>query len=124
FSYEDKSIIEFTKKLQSAKYLHGYSSMIYEVAKAVNLLGLKNKYKLKLIKGTSEKIYDSYQEEVKKAFGRKIISEYGAGESGLIAFECPEGGKMHINMQNVILEEVDGQSVVTNLLSFSFPIIR
>lgn len=31
---------------------------------------------------------------------------------------------MHINMENVILEEVNGEAVVTNLLSRSFPIIR
>ena len=88
--------------------------MIYEVAKIVNELELKDQFNLKLIKGTSEKIYEKYQEEVKKAFGAKIVSEYGAGESGLIAFECPENNKMHINMQNVILEEINGESVVTN----------
>ena len=124
FSYKTKSILEFTQKLKKAKYLHGYSSMIYEVAKIVNELELKDQFNLKLIKGTSEKIYEKYQEEVKKAFGAKIVSEYGAGESGLIAFECPENNKMHINMQNVILEEINGESVVTNLLSFSFPVIR
>ncbi|UFH35763.1 phenylacetate--CoA ligase family protein [Flavobacterium acetivorans] len=124
FSYKDENIAKFNKKLVHAKYLHGYSSMIYEVAKTVNQLNFKRKYNLKLVKGTSEKIYEKYQEEVKKAFGSKIVSEYGAGESGLIAFECPEYGKMHVNMQNVILEEIEGQAVVTNLLSFSFPIIR
>ena len=124
FSYDDSSIIKFTKRLLKAKYLHGYSSMIYEVAKTVNRLNLNGKYELKLIKGTSEKIYEKYQEEVKRAFGSRIVSEYGAGETGLIAFECPEKHRMHINMQNVILEEIDGEAVVTNLLSFSFPIIR
>src|SRR5690606_19375044 len=54
FSYKDTHIIEFTKKLQNAKFLHGYSSMIYEVAKTVNVLDLRGKHKLNLIKGTSE----------------------------------------------------------------------
>ena len=53
-----------------------------------------------------------------------MISEYGSCESGLIAYECPEGGHMHINMENVIVEEDNGEIVVTNLLSLSFPIIR
>lgn len=61
---------------------------------------------------------------MEKAFGAKIISEYGAAESGLIAYECPECGNMHINMENVIVEESEGEIVVTNLLSRSFPIIR
>ena len=59
-----------------------------------------------------------------KAFGKKIISEYGSCESGLIAYECPEGGHMHIAMENVYVEEVDGEIVITNLMFRSFPIIR
>lgn len=124
FSYDEDHIRKFADKLRDAVYVGGYSSMIYEVAKIVNRLGINNDFHLKMVKGTSEKIYDSYQEEVKKAFGQKIISEYGSAESGLIAFECPEGGHMHINMENVIVEEENGEIIVTNLLSRSFPIIR
>ena len=78
---------------------------------------------IKMIKGTSEKIFDNYQEEVKKAFGTKIVSEYGATESGVIAFECPEGN-MHINMEGVLVEEIENEIVVTNLQMTSFPLIR
>ncbi|MEQ8217682.1 MAG: phenylacetate--CoA ligase family protein [Arenibacter sp.] len=123
FSYCPEEIKNFAKNLKGAKYLHGYSSMIYEVAKLVNRSGLKIDHDLKMIKGTSEMVFDSYQEEVQKAFGLKILSEYGSAESGLIAFECPEGN-MHIAMENVIVEEEDGEILVTNLLSKSFPIIR
>jgi phenylacetate-CoA ligase len=52
-----------------------------------------------------------------------MISEYGAAESGIIAFECTSGN-MHINMENVIVEEENNEIFVTNLLSYSFPIIR
>jgi phenylacetate-CoA ligase len=52
-----------------------------------------------------------------------MISEYGSMESGIIAFECPSGG-LHIVEENVILEVIEGEVVVTNLLSKSFPIIR
>lgn len=123
FSYQDEEIENFAKKLAGADFLSGYSSMIYEVAKRINSLPVKPELKLKMIKGTSEKIYDSYQEEAKKAFGRKIISEYGAAEAGIIAFECPSGN-MHVNMETVIVEEIDGEIAVTNLASRSFPIIR
>lgn len=122
FSYHEDNIINFAEKLKNVKYLEGYSSMIYEVAKVVNKYSL-GPFNLKMIKGTSEKIYDSYQEEVTKAFGQKIISEYGAAETGIIAYECPSG-HMHIAMENVIVEEENGEAVITNLLSDSFPIIR
>lgn len=124
FSYKEEEIVSFTKKLLTADYLEGYSSMIYEVAKRINKFpDLEKPKKLKLIKGTSEKIYDNYHAETIKAFGSKIVSEYGAAEAGIIAFECPEGS-MHINSENVIVEIVDGEIIVTNLISKSFPILR
>lgn len=123
FSYNEEGILNFSKKVKKAKYIEGYSSMIYEVAKKINNLKLEKPKNLKLIKGTSEKIYDNYHQETIKAFGKKIVSEYGAAEAGLIAFECPEG-YMHINSENVIVEEEEGEILVTNLMSLSFPVIR
>ncbi|APH03561.1 phenylacetate--CoA ligase family protein [Bacillus weihaiensis] len=123
FSFKEEDVREFAKKLEKADYVEGYSTMIYEVAKLINKKKLNNNFNLKMVKGTSEKIYDKYQEEAKRAFGQKIISEYGAAEAGIIAFECPHG-HMHITMENMIVEEIDGEAVITNLESKSFPIIR
>ncbi len=123
FSYQKEEFEKFVKKLQTAKYVHGYSSMIYQTAKFINDRSLPKPKDLKMIKGTSEKIYEKYQDEVKKAFGLKIISEYGATESGIIAFECPHGN-MHINMEGVIVEEENNEILITNLQMESFPIIR
>ena len=125
FSYEEEDVHEFLQKLRSAAYLHGYSSMIYELAQMVVEKGYSPQDfpGIKMIKGTSEKIYDHYQKAVQTAFGKKIVSEYGAAESGVIAFECPMGF-MHINEENVVVEEEDGEVIVTNLNSYSFPIIR
>lgn len=123
FSYQEKEIVTFAKKLTKATFLHGYSSMIYEVAKMVNRMGMGGQFNLRMIKGTSEKVYANYQDEVIKAFGTKMINEYGSAESGIIAYECPEGS-LHICSENVIVEEEDEEIIVTNLLSKSFPIIR
>ena len=123
FSYSEDDIKQFVSKLKGAKFLHGYSSMLYEISKTINNLDLKVDHNLKMIKGTSEKVYDSYQGEVQKAFNLNIINEYGAAESGIIAFECT-GGNMHIASENVIVEEENGEILITNLLSKSFPIIR
>ena len=124
FSYSDDEIEKFCQKLTRATYLNGYSSMIHEVAKYVERHPeLKSKIQLRFIKGTSEKILPSYQQSAKQAFGRGIVSEYGAAEAGIIAFECPEG-KMHLNMETAIVEECEGKILVTNLVSDSFPVIR
>lgn len=123
FKYSEQEIRAFSRKLKSSSYISGYSSMIYEVAKCVNELDL-GPIPLKLVKGTSEMILDAYHPEAERAFGRKITSEYGAAESGLIAFECPAGG-IHVNIENVILEQnAEGELLVTNLASYAFPVIR
>ncbi|WP_298880744.1 phenylacetate--CoA ligase family protein [uncultured Polaribacter sp.] len=123
FSYEEKALKSFIKKSKKAKYIHGYSSMIYHTAVLINKLNLSKPKNIKLIKGTSEKVFDSYKPEIKKAFGIDIISEYGATESGIIAFEC-KNGNMHLNMEGVVVEQVDDEILVTNLQMLSFPIIR
>jgi phenylacetate-CoA ligase len=123
FNYRKESIDFFIKKLKNAKYLHGYSSMVYETAKIVNKQNLENPLNLKMVKGTSEKIFEVYQDEIQKAFGQRMISEYGAAETGIIAYECPKGNT-HLNMEGVIVEEIDHEIVVTNLQMHAFPIIR
>ncbi len=123
FSYQESALKKFIQKARKATYIHGYSSMIYQVAVLINKLDLTKPTHIKMIKGTSEKILDGYYDEIQKAFGTKIISEYGATESGIIAFECPQGN-MHISMEGVIVEEVENEILVTNLQMTSFPIIR
>ncbi|MDO9594368.1 MAG: phenylacetate--CoA ligase family protein [Lutibacter sp.] len=123
FNYRKESIDFFVRKLKNAKYLHGYASMVYETAKIINSQNLEKPANLKMVKGTSEKIFESYQDEIQKAFGQRMISEYGAAETGIIAYECPKG-KMHLNMEGVIVEEIDHEIVVTNLQMHAFPIIR
>lgn len=122
FKYSEPEIRRFSQRLKRSSFISGYSSMIYEVAKIVNELGL-GPLPLKLVKGTSEMILDAYHPETLKAFGRGITCEYGAAESGLIAFECPHGG-IHVNIENVLLEQDDDGLLVTNLWSYAFPIIR
>ena len=123
FQYTDKEIEKFCEKIKDATYLSGYSSMIYKVAQEVNKRGISFS-NIKMVKGTSEMILPKYQEEVKKAFGLPMISEYGAAETGLIAFECPHG-RHHINTDAVFVETNENDEIlVTNLYSFSFPIIR
>jgi len=122
FSFDEREIKKTIGILQKCSYVEGYSSAIFTLAQSLDKMGLSFDH-LKLVKGTSEKIYDSYQDTIKKVFHAKMTSEYGAAEAGIIAFECPYGN-MHTVMENVIVEEVNDKIVVTNLHSYSFPIIR
>ncbi len=124
FDMAPETFEEFFRKLARAEYLEGYSSVIYEFARFLNErhpgAGLSG---LKLVKGTSENILPLYQIEARRAFGQPIRGEYGAAETGIIAFECPNGA-LHVNAEHVIVEVENGEIVVTNLLSHSFPFIR
>ncbi len=123
FDYDEKALKKIGNKIKKARYVEGYSSMIYELANSSEKLSLDTR-NLKMIKGTSEKIYEHYQDKVTQVFGKRMISEYGAAESGIIAFEC-EAGNMHINMEGVYVEvDNNNEIIVTNLMSYSFPIIR
>ena len=42
---------------------------------------------------------------------------------GIISYTCPAGND-HVIRENVIVEVVGGRAVITNLNSFSLPIIR
>ena len=122
FSFDEKEIKKAEMFLRKSKYVEGYSSAIYELSQ--KFLEQKKYFNnIQFLKGTSEKIYSHYHEITKKVFGKKIVSEYGAAEAGIIAFECPYGN-MHITMENVIVEEINSKIIVTNLYSYSFPIIR
>lgn len=123
FSYSDTAIRKLRSKIPKAVYIEGYSSMIYELAKACEGTAIETS-RLKMIKGTSEKIYPHYKDMTRKVFGLTMISEYGAAETGIIAFECKEGN-MHINMEGVFVEtDKDNEILVTNFHSYSFPVIR
>ena len=124
FDYDPKKLSKLLPKLQQVTIIEGYSSMIYELA---NLIEAKIPQfpELKLVKGTSEKVFPHYQDVAQRVYGMPIANEYGATESGIIAFECP-AGSMHINMEGVFVEQdpEDGGILVTNLQSYSFPSIR
>ena len=122
FSYGERELERVANYIPRCQFIEGYSSSIFVLAQYLK----KNKRHfehIKLVKGTSEKIFDYYQEPVKDVFSQKIVSEYGAAEAGIIAFECPHG-KMHISMENMIVEEMNGKIYITNLHSTAFPLIR
>jgi phenylacetate-CoA ligase len=84
---------------------------------------------------TSEPLTAPRRAVISEAFGAPVQNEYGCGEVGPIAYECPEEGMLHVMSQNVILEVLDaqgepvgpggsGEIVVTDLNNHSMPLIR
>ena len=127
----------FYRKLMKERpdYLCGYSSMIYELASFIKQNDLScEKLNLKMVKCTSETILQFHRDLIEEVFNCKVVSEYGAAEVGVIAFECPEG-RHHIMSDSVYLEFSDEkiesignqdlrELIVTDLNNYAFPILR
>jgi phenylacetate-CoA ligase len=126
FEITDLALTRFYKKLRSTHidYIYGYASTIFEFAEFVRRRKLENPSPdLKASILTAETVYDSQRETVGKVFRAPTVVEYGCGEVGIVAFECPERN-LHINADNVILEIIDGSTVVTELHAKATPLIR
>jgi len=54
---------------------------------------------------------------------RDVYQSYGLSECVNVAFEC-EYHNLHVNMEKCIVEEIDGELVITNLNNYVTPFIR
>lgn len=136
FHLSEKNMRVFYNRcnLSNVKYLYGYSAAIYKFAQFLHEQGLDGKgLNLAAVIYTAEMLYDFQHTLIKKVFGCPVVSEYGSGEVGIIAFECPRG-RMHVFLENVLVEFLkDGQPVseggpgaviVTGLRDYAMPLIR
>lgn len=120
--------------MRKPEYIMGYTSMVAQFAQFLEERGIDGTvYGLKMVKCTSETVTQEHRAIVGRVFGCPLVSEYGAAETGLIAFEC-EKGSMHIMSDCCIVELLDQKDdscdgnlkevVVTNLHNYAMPIVR
>jgi phenylacetate-CoA ligase len=116
-------------------YLVGYTTMVYQFARMLKRQGMDGRtLGFKFVKCTSENIYDYQRELIEEVFGCRLASEYGAAETGLIAFECPHGShhlSIDCNYTEILDEQGEpvregetGQVVVTDFCNFKTPLLR
>lgn len=137
YSLESKTIREYVKRIEKYKpeYFYGYSSALYAFASIMLKENINFNFMPKAVVSTAETLYDFQRETIEKAFGAKVVNEYGARDAGILAFEC-ECGSMHISVENALLEVVDpitlkklptgqgGTLLVTDLNNLSMPRLR
>lgn len=116
-------------------YFYGYASMLEEFARFVQRRGHDGAaLGLKAIITTSEVLSGPQRELLSTTFGTRVQDEYGCGEVGPIAYECPQGGR-HIMTENLHVELLRsdgtpagpgeaGEVVVTDLNNRAMPLIR
>jgi phenylacetate-CoA ligase len=59
-----------------------------------------------------------------RAWRAKVIDIYTCEEAGYLALQCPTATHYHVQSENVILELVDGEVLITTLHNFATPLIR
>lgn len=117
-------------KSKNIMYLRGYTSAVFYVASIINQRGLH--FNIPFVSVTAEQLYDFQRKEITRAFGNNLYNQYGCGECGSLAFECPMHEGLHHAFEHSILEVLDendndsmhGRVVLTNLDNFAMPLIR
>ncbi len=125
------------KKKKKFTYIYGYTSSIVLFAKFLaqkNIVLKEICPSLKLCIVTSEMLFNEDRIIVEKQLGVPLRNEYGASETGLIAFENNDG-KLQIDSKLLYVEilddndkivpaETEGRVVITSLYNKAHPIIR
>ncbi len=113
-----EQLIEF-----KPQHLRGYVGSLYILAKYC----LDNNIKLEGIESVdpiSENLYNFQREIMERAFDCKVFEEYCCNDGGACAWECDSHEGLHYFMERAIIEDVDGEMVVTDLWNRAMPFIR
>lgn len=114
--------IEELKKFRP-QHLRGYVGSLYILAKycldnEISIEGIES------IDPISENLYDFQRTTMEKAFNCPVYEEYCCNDGGACAWECGTHEGLHHFMERAIIEDVDGEMVVTDLWNRAMPFIR
>ena len=122
YHLNEKKLENFISQLKerNVKYLVGYASALFSLAKFITdrKIQIKDTIKLKSIISTASYLYDDHRKIVEEVFGCKVFDRYGCREVGNIAHECNQHAGLHINWQNVIVEIFDDKKTYTSYDNF------
>jgi len=137
FRFDDRDLAEYWEKCLrfEPKYFYGYVSMLTEFARYLRRNGHDGSdLGLTAIISTAEMLAEPQRELLRDTFAAPVQNEYGCGEVGPIAYECPNRS-LHVMSDNVLVEVIreDGQPAdvgetgrvyLTDLNNRAMPLIR
>jgi phenylacetate-CoA ligase len=136
YNLSEQNLFKYLQSLNSwkPKFIRGYSSSIYLVAKFIDDNQLTIKFHPKAIFTTAEKLLEHQKKMIEKVFNTEVFDNYGLNDGGVSAYECPMHKGLHIDMERAILEVVDedgkqifdkpGKILATNLFNYALSFIR
>jgi len=99
----------------------GYPSSLHLLARRALATGRRGP--LRGIETSAEMLAPEVRRELEQVFGCAVLDRYGCREAGVIAHECPAGGR-HVNAEAVVMEMEQGEVLVTTLNNRVMPLIR
>jgi len=123
----NKSIAEkYLRALVNMKpdMLHGYALPLATLAHYANELNIHPF--CKVVRSECETLTSSMREEIEKAFKTKygLFNLYGSRDLGGMAQDCERHEGLHLFAERYITEVVDGRFLFTDMINYSFPLIR
>ncbi|HYZ88077.1 MAG TPA: AMP-binding protein [Myxococcales bacterium] len=117
--------------VRATAYL-GTPSFLYTLLKRGRELGSPLGIEVAFV--TAEMLPESLRSEVENDFGVRLLQGYGTADLGLLAYECPEKGGMHLHPE-AIVEVLDLESgkpaapgqpgeIVATIFDPAYPLIR
>lgn len=103
-------------------YVYGYSSFLISMSKYI----IDNEIEVgdvKLVVCTAEEILSSQKRYISKAFGAKVVEEYGSTEFDIIGFETP-GGELSVPSPWLIVESKNDHLLVTDVFRETQSFVR
>lgn len=137
FAFRDADLERYWSRCLAFEpaYFYGYVSMLEQFARFVLARGYDpSELGLRAVVTTSEVLTGPQRELIERAFGAPVQNEYGCGEVGPIAYECPNGS-LHVMSPNVHVEVLTerglpaedgeiGEVVITDLHNRAMPLVR
>lgn len=134
FNLSEKNVVNILTKIKSKKNISfvGYASSLYVFASIAKKYNLDIKFQTAISLG--DKLFPHFRERISKVFNTKVYETYGCSEGMLMAAQ-KDLKYMYIMSPHVYIEIVDdhgqevedgqmGHVLVTNLNSFTMPLIR
>lgn len=115
------------------EFVHGYPSAIYTLCLYIKRRGLKHQFKSVL--AVSETIIPKQRKIIEEVLNTRVFAFYGHSERLVMAGECEESNKYHVEPLYGIAEIVDedgkviidnsiGELVATGFINKSMPLLR
>lgn len=114
--------------------LRGYGSSMVVFARYLKKIGYQPKG-IKVVLTTGEVLMPDYRLELEQVFNAPVYDAYGAGDGGIVSYECNFHNGLHITEELCVIEITDkngnvladgetGYVTATDLENYVFPFIR